>query len=219
MFHRHVYSPLRFAFEPPHRRWFGCFGHQAHRGGEGDWEWPPFGPFGRHWRRPRRGSERLFEKGDLKYVILDLLRDQPRHGYDIIRALEERFRGMYSPSPGSVYPTLQLLEDQGYVTSTQRDGKKVYTITDEGRRFLDAQRETLDAIRARMEGNRGSDAHAELRALMGELAELGRTVFRHASRRALEDPEKVRRLRAIVTRARGEIEAVLGGEPSPPLAM
>ena len=58
---------------------------------------------------PRRG--RVFEKGDLKYLILDLLKDEPSHGYELIRALEERFRGFYSPSPGSVYPTLQLLED------------------------------------------------------------------------------------------------------------
>ena len=53
----------------------------------------------------------MFEKGDLKYVILDLLKDEPSHGYEVIRKLEERSRGFYSPSPGSVYPTLQLLED------------------------------------------------------------------------------------------------------------
>src|SRR5919202_1373987 len=82
-------------------------------------------------------GERLFGRGDLKYVILDLLKDQPRHGYEVIRALEERFRGFYSPSPGSVYPTLQLLADQGYLTSTERDGKRVYAITDEGRKFLE----------------------------------------------------------------------------------
>ncbi len=87
-----------------------------------------------HGFGPRRG--RVFEKGDLKYVILDLLKDKPSHGYEVIRALEERSRGFYSPSPGSVYPTLQLLEDLGYVSATQRDGKKVYEITDEGRQAL-----------------------------------------------------------------------------------
>ena len=68
---------------------------------------------------------RLFEKGDLKYVILDLLKDKPSHGYEIIRALEERFHGFYSPSAGSIYPTLQLLEDMGHVKSSEADGKKV----------------------------------------------------------------------------------------------
>jgi DNA-binding PadR family transcriptional regulator len=97
-----------------------------------------FGGGARRGFGPRRG--RVFEKGDLKYVILDLLKDEPSHGYELIRALEERFRGFYSPSPGSIYPTLQLLEDLGHVTVTQRDGKKVYTITEQGRGFLEEHR-------------------------------------------------------------------------------
>ena len=92
----------------------------------------------------RRG--RVFEKGDLKYVILDLLKDEPSHGYELIRALEERFRGFYSPSPGSVYPTLQLLEDLGHVTVVQRDGKKVYTITEQGRELLETHRGSVEEI-------------------------------------------------------------------------
>ena len=67
---------------------------------------------------------RLFEKGDLKYVILQLLSERSAHGYEVIRALEERFGGMYTPSAGAVYPTLQMLEDMEYVSSTQQDGKK-----------------------------------------------------------------------------------------------
>src|SRR3712207_9183084 len=99
------------------------------------------GFFGRGpWRGFGSERGRVCGKGDLKYVILDLLQDRPAHGYELIRALEERFRGFYSPSPGSVYPTLQLLEDMGYVSATQRDGKKVYSITDEGREFLKQNR-------------------------------------------------------------------------------
>ena len=75
----------------------------------------------------RRGAQ--FGRGDLKYVILDLISEKPRHGYDIIRALEEYSHGFYAPSPGVVYPTLQLLEEMGQATVEQRDGKKVYTIT------------------------------------------------------------------------------------------
>jgi DNA-binding PadR family transcriptional regulator len=73
-----------------------------------------------------------FQKGDLKYVLLDLIKEKPRHGYDIIRALEEQSRGMYAPSAGVVYPTLQMLEEMGYTKSDQLDGKKVYSITEEG---------------------------------------------------------------------------------------
>src|SRR3979409_2501724 len=133
--------PFGFGFFGPHRRW-------ADAEPPPDW---PFGRFGRRWGFGGFGAgERMFGRGDLKYVILELLKDQPRHGYDIIRALEERMRGAYRPSPGSVYPTLQMLEDLGYVTSNQQDGKKVYSITDEGRRYLEEQSSTVDDIRSRI---------------------------------------------------------------------
>src|SRR5205085_3016619 len=73
---------------------------------------------------------RHFDRGDVKYVLLDLLREGPRHGYDMIKELEQRSGGLYSPSPGSVYPTLQMLEDQGLVTSTTVDGKRTFRLTD-----------------------------------------------------------------------------------------
>jgi DNA-binding PadR family transcriptional regulator len=75
-------------------------------------------------------------RGDVKFFILEVLTTGPRHGYDIIAALEEKSGGRYRPSPGSVYPTLQLLEDGGFVTSAEADGKRVYTITDPGRELL-----------------------------------------------------------------------------------
>jgi DNA-binding PadR family transcriptional regulator len=81
----------------------------------------------RFFRGSRRGTS--FQRGDLKYVILDLLKDKPRHGYDIIRELEERSYGFYKPSPGVIYPTLQMLEEMGYASSTEQEGKKVYSIT------------------------------------------------------------------------------------------
>src|SRR5438105_4183173 len=94
------------------------------------------GPFGGHgfggppWSRMHRAR-----RGDVKYVILRALSEQPRHGYDIIRELEDS--SGYRISPGSVYPTLQMLEDAGLVTSEQVEGKRVYTITDEGRAQLE----------------------------------------------------------------------------------
>lgn len=213
MFHESRHGQMHEA--PPFLRW-AMFGRARHHDRDADdagWGRPPFGGRGRGgpWGPGRR--EPLFDRGDLKYVVLDLLGERPRHGYDIIRALEDRFHGLYSPSPGAVYPTLQLLEDQGYVTSSQQDGKKVYTVTEAGRAFLTERRETLDAIRARMEAGRGGDPHSEQHALMVELRGLAQAVFTRASRRALEDPEKVRRLRGAVARAREEIEAILSGQP------
>jgi DNA-binding PadR family transcriptional regulator len=103
--------------------------------------WGAFGPGG------RRGPN-MYGRGDLKFVLLELLQERPKHGYEMIKELEGRAGGFYTPSAGAVYPTLQLMEDRGWVTSATDDGKKVYTITDAGRAALQerqAQREQPDA--------------------------------------------------------------------------
>lgn len=167
--------------------------------------------FGRGWggHGPPRG--RFFEKGDLKYVTLELLRDKPRHGYEIIRALEERSFGFYTPSPGAVYPTLQLLEDLGHVTAREQDGKKVYTLTEAGRAFLAERGPAVDDVWARFGGRWGPDMRAEIGELKHELRDLGR-LFGRGARGSWPDPEKLRRIREVVARARGEIEAILADE-------
>src|SRR5262245_63657587 len=101
-------------------------------------------PWRRGERRGGRGGPRRFEKGHLKYLVLRLLRERPRHGYDLIRAFEERFGGLYVPSPGVLYPALQLLEDMGYVESQAETGRKVYRVTAAGQEFLVAERELVD---------------------------------------------------------------------------
>jgi DNA-binding PadR family transcriptional regulator len=83
--------------------------------------------------------QRFFEKGDLKYVLLELLQDKPSHGYELIRALQERFHGFYSPSPGAVYPTIAQLADEGLVAVHADAGRNVVTLTDAGRRLVEAQ--------------------------------------------------------------------------------
>lgn len=116
---------------------------------------PDDGPgFGRHHRGGgRSGLGRFFAHGDLRLVILTLIADKPRHGYEIIKAIEERVGGAYSPSPGVIYPTLTLLEELGYVTvgTAAEGGRKLHEVTDQGRAFLDANRPTLDALLARMD--------------------------------------------------------------------
>ncbi len=154
------------------------------------------------------GRGRVFGKGDLKYVILDLLQDRPAHGYELIRALEERFRGFYSPSPGSVYPTLQLLEDMGYVSATQRDGKKVYSITDEGRKFIEENRRSVEDIWGRAGEGWDPELAAEMREMWHELGGLGR-LFGGEMRSGRVDREKLRRVREVISRAAREIEDIL----------
>ena len=78
----------------------------------------------------------MFERGYLKYALLDLLQEHPKHGYEMMKDLQERMGGFYAPSAGAIYPTLQMLEDRGWASSETQEGKKVYTITDEGRRAL-----------------------------------------------------------------------------------
>ena len=126
---------------------------------------------GRGWRsRGGGGLGRFFAHGDLRLVILHLIAEKPRHGYEIIKAIGERVAGAYSPSPGVIYPTLTLLEELGYVTTAAGDGaKKLHEITAEGRAFLDANRSTVDALLARMaEASRahgGGPAPQVLRAM------------------------------------------------------
>jgi DNA-binding PadR family transcriptional regulator len=110
--------------------------HQHHHEG--------FGPGRHHWERmwfggPRWGGRRA-RRGDVRAGLLSVLADGPMHGYDLIRELERRSGGMWSPSPGSVYPTLQMLEDEGLVTAQERDGKRVYSITDAGRTEVEERR-------------------------------------------------------------------------------
>ncbi len=93
-----------------------------------------------------RGRRQMFEAGEIKFVILRLLKEKPRHGYEVMKALEEKMAGCYTPSAGTVYPTLQLLEDQGHVRAVDADGKKIYEITPEGEKYLEEHRDLLDEI-------------------------------------------------------------------------
>lgn len=94
---------------------------------------------------------RFFEHGDLRLVILGMLAEQPAHGYEIIKALEEKTGGAYVPSPGVIYPTLTLLEEQGLAeVAASEGGKKLYTITDAGREYIAANQSIIDAIAQRI---------------------------------------------------------------------
>src|SRR6185436_8682645 len=134
------------------------------------------GRWGRHHRHGMGGGRhgmgggdmmragRMLAQGDLRLLALALIAEQPRHGYEIIKVLEEKTEGWYAPSPGIVYPTLTYLEEAGYVTAQADGAKRLYTITAEGRAhlesnraFVDAVLERLDAVGERMRSRRSDE--------------------------------------------------------------
>jgi DNA-binding PadR family transcriptional regulator len=185
--HRHARGERRHA-----RSIFGRGGERfgSHRGGGG--------------RGGRHG--RVFDHGDLRYVLLHLIAERPRHGYELIKEIEEQFGGTYSPSPGVIYPTLTLLEELGYLHSETAGGtRRLYSITGEGTAFLDANRALVDAILGRMAA--ASRAYAG-----GPAPEIGRALhnLQHAlAIRLGKGPLDVAEVRAItdmLDRAAAEIE-------------
>jgi DNA-binding PadR family transcriptional regulator len=127
---------------------FGGGHGRMRRGGEDD----GFSPFGERGHGRGRGGRmgRLFAHGDLHLVVLHLIAEKPSHGYELIKSIEAAVNGAYSPSPGTIYPALTLLEDQGWVEAGSAGSKKLYTITAAGRAHLDANRDTVEAMLARM---------------------------------------------------------------------
>jgi DNA-binding PadR family transcriptional regulator len=158
----------------------------------------------RFFRGSRRGTS--FHKGDLKYIILDLLKDKPRHGYDIIRELEEQSYGFYKPSPGVIYPTLQMLEEMGYASSNEQEGKRIYSITEEGLKFLTDQSNIADGVRRQMKHKWSFKNIGRMVMVMKEyhaLEDLLGSGFRSL------DADKAEQIRKILSQAYQSIESVL----------
>ena len=160
---------------------------------------------GRGWGGGRRRGQ-MFESGELRLVILKLLKEQPRHGYDIIKALEERMAGCYTPSAGSVYPTLQMLEDQGLVRGVETEGKKVYHITPDGERLLEERRTELDDIIDRVRETVKDFAGGSMGELNKAFGHVAKVTFKDAFRRGAGDPA-VKRVAEILRRTADDIEA------------
>jgi len=166
-----------------------------------------FGPRGWGWGRRGRGRRRQwFESGDMKYVILKLLKDKPRHGYEVMKELEERMQGCYSPSPGTVYPTLQWLEDEGLVSAKDVAGKKVYEITDAGRMFLDEHKDVVEDIFERVKDAVDQTLGGGMGEINSAVGRLVRSVYR-TGWRAKDDAARTR-VAEILRRAMEDIEGV-----------
>src|SRR5207248_575027 len=170
--------------------------------------------FGRGFPGFEEPRGRHFDRGDVKYVLLDLLREGPRHGYDMIKELEQRSGGLYSPSPGSVYPTLQMLEDQGLVTSTTVDGKRTYRLTDAGYAFIEERKERTHDARGRS-WLESEHFREEMRSMGREAGELARSL-RHAVRSYTPDPNQMKEIRDVIAETRKRIEAILAARRAAP---
>lgn len=147
-----------------------------------------------------------FQKGDLKYVILSLIKDKPRYGYEVMKALEEKSRGFYAPSPGVVYPTLQMLEEMGYASATERDGRKVYRITEEGSQFLAENKDLADALHRQMRHHWDPEKMQAMGQIMEEVMKFRGLMWSKLHGAA---PEKLEEVRKVLVQAYDEIEAIL----------
>ncbi len=166
-------------------------------------EWAPWMGFG-----SGRGS-RFFDSGEMPLAILSLLAEGPKHGYQIMKELEDRSGGWYRASAGSVYPTLQQLEDQGLVDVVQENGKRVYSINDEGRAELERNAAVVEGIwkRAAKLEDWGRWMGPEVAVMAGPLAKLMKVTFR-AVMRAGDDLARQAAIRDILDAARRDLEDV-----------
>lgn len=184
--------------------------HARHAVGRGPLGGRGGGDFFGDWRElrggGRRGGGRMFGHGDLKLLLLALIEQEPRHGYELIRVIEDMFHGHYSPSPGAIYPTLTMLEEMGHAEiSSEQGGRKLYAITGMGREYLEANRDEVDAMMARTEHS------ARMTAKMSAPDAVRKAV--HALKHALLmrgadwSKAEAQRVAAIIERAASEVVA------------
>jgi len=166
--------------------------------GWGAWGAGPAGP-GFKWR--------FFDRGDLKFVILRMLKAKPMHGYEVMRALEEESGGWYKASAGSVYPTLQMLEDQGFIAAQEQDGKKVYSITPAGEKHLEENSDVVDEIVDRVSDFTNRFFRTEMRDLTKSFSRFAQVTFERTVKWP-GDSDVLEQVKEILERATHEMEAV-----------
>ncbi len=177
----------------------------------------PHGHHGQHDHGGRRGEGQRghrVRRGETRYLLLDALRDGPKHGYEIIKSLEERSAGGYAPSPGSVYPTLQFLEELGFVRASQETERRTYELTKTGKTELEAHAEEVKNFWEQFKAPVTSKASAvEVGFLQDELEHLSKTVW-SGLRPALDQDDKdtIRRVRQAIERCQNEVRGIISGE-------
>ncbi len=214
MFGREKFADYRFeegrSETRPEDRPDGRCGHggreERHHGryGHGGFE----GFMGRHGRGFGGDRERLFDSGELRLVILQLVAEKPSYGYEIIKAIEERLSGGYAPSPGVVYPTLTLLEEEGYATvSSAEGGKKLYTVTQLGAEHLKANQGVLNAIFGRMDQARKMFTRGRSPQIMRAMMNLSFALKMRTGQGNLS-PEQVSKIAEVIDAAARAIDEV-----------
>ncbi|HEX8620789.1 MAG TPA: PadR family transcriptional regulator [Allosphingosinicella sp.] len=175
----------------------------------------PGGPFGGDWGeefgqgfggrgRGRRG--RMFESGELRLVLLKLIADQPRHGYDLIRAIEELTHGSYAPSPGVIYPTLTMLQDMGLIQEAAADGpRKAFAITAEGEAHLAERADEVEALFERLTGAGEGKRRAGGRPIQRAVRNLLSALWHRVTAEDMGD-ERLHEIAAILDEAAQRIE-------------
>jgi DNA-binding PadR family transcriptional regulator len=142
-----------------------------------------------------------FRKGMLQHMVLKSLADKPKHGYEIMQSLGEEFQGAYQPSPGALYPILQMLEEEGYVAGKDEEGKRIYSITPEGSEYLKASEEKFKALIDKRKA-----FFDERKGLNRELRNLGSLVMTNYRDMT---PEKAERIAQIIKEARRKIDDII----------
>jgi len=208
----------RFATKEDRHERKGHCGHHQH-GGSQEWFEGGFAGgrgfegrgrhWGRHWGgRWERGFSggRLFDAGDLRLVILKLLSEQPSYGYQLIKTMEERLAGGYTPSAGVIYPTLTMLEEEGLASvSTSSDNKKVYTVTPAGLQFLDENKQRLEELFARLDEARGGFERGRSPEMMKAFMNLRGAVMARMFRGNVT-PEQIKKITEAINAAAKAID-------------
>ncbi|MCY4397818.1 MAG: PadR family transcriptional regulator [Gemmatimonadetes bacterium] len=169
-------------------------------------------PFGSSSTRRKRGQRyrrsrwKWFERGDLKFAILALIEEKPMHGYEVMQALEAESAGCYRASPGSVYPTLQLLEDQGHATARDQAGRKIYSITESGRGYLEENREHVEHIFERVSKFSDRIFGRDMSELSRKFSRLARTTFQGAVS-WIDDEQLFSDMKGVLDRAVKDMDA------------
>jgi DNA-binding PadR family transcriptional regulator len=175
-------------------------GGRGWKSGPWDWDFEFGGP------RGRGGRGRVFEAGELRLVLLRLIAEQPRHGYDLIRAVEELTHGTYAPSPGVVYPTLTMLQDMGLIREQEAEGsRKLFAVTPEGEAYLAERKDEIDALMSRLEGMGESKRRAGGAPIKRAVGNLLSALWHRATREDM-DEERLHDIAAILDEAAQRIE-------------
>ena len=174
------------------------FGGRGH-GRRGDW-WDSFG-----------GPPPRAERGEVRYLVLEAIEKQPRHGYEIMQSIETRSGGTYRPSPGVIYPTLQMLEEVGHARVEEKDGRKVYAITPDGRRDLEEHREEVEDFYERSGAGSWEDSAEDFADLVKHAGRLFK-VIRRSARHGRLTPSLMKKLRGVLDEAMTKIEALVDAD-------